>query len=189
MSKIYQIWDDLKPQQRKLLKYFFTLFLIWISWKLIILVLGEQRVPINERAIPALSTKWEQFNTLLVAALMGNCQFVMEKLGYWVFIHDRTIWIDPMPGVTVGNYCLGLQLIYYFVLLILVTPMNSYWKFGGAIAAVAIVWMLNISRISGLVIVSYHLPEYLWLAHDHLFNIVVFAALIPLFVFLARHEK
>lgn len=187
--QLAQKWDSLNSKQRNLIGYFLKLALIWLSWKVIIGVLGEQKVPINDRLLPALSSAWESFNGTLAGWLMDATQYVLNLQGYYPFVNGRTVWLHPEPGVIIGNYCLGLQLMYYFALLVAITPMTLWRKLLGFIGGIGLIWLLNIARISGLVLISYHAPKYLYLAHDHLFNIVVFAVLLPYFFILTRGEK
>jgi exosortase/archaeosortase family protein len=187
--QLAQKWESLNSKQRNLIAYFLKLALIWLSWKVIIWVLGEQKVPINERMFPALSSAWEGFNNVLAGWLMDATQFLLIKQDYFPLINGRTIWLHPLPGVTIGNYCLGLQLMYYFILVVAITPMSWGRKLLGVFGGIGLVWLLNIARIYGLVLVSYHAPKYLFLAHDHIFNIIVFAVLLPFFYLLSRGKK
>jgi exosortase/archaeosortase family protein len=173
-------WENLNSKQRNLIGYFLKLVLIWLSWKFIISILGEQKVPINERIFPAVSDILENFNNMLAGWLMDASQFLLIKQGYYPLINGRTIWLHPLPGVTIGNYCLGLQLMYYFILVVAITPMSWGRKLLGIFGGIGLVWLLNIARINGLVLLSYHAPQHLYIAHDHVFNIAVFAVLLPI---------
>lgn len=180
---------QLGQRERTLLSYLFKLLLIWLSWKGIIFFLGEQQIPIEDRVVPALSAVWEQMNLALVNFIIHTGRAILELLGYHAFAMQRTLWIDYVPGVTVGNYCLGIQLMYYFTMLVLVSPLTWRAKIIGSLLGVVITMLLNIIRVTGLVLVSYHAPDYMFLAHDHLFNIMVFGVLLLFFYYLTRRYE
>ncbi|MDX2002988.1 MAG: archaeosortase/exosortase family protein [Chitinophagales bacterium] len=168
-------------------KYLFILILIWLSWKGIIWVLGEELIPIEQRMFPELSAVWESFNVWLVTLLVNTSHFILQVLGYQVYASGRDLWIGQVPGVNVGNYCLGLQLMYYFLLLMLVSGFNRKYKAVAMIGGILLINALNIVRIAGLTVISFEAPKYLFLAHDHLFNILVFVSLFLFVYFLIKY--
>lgn len=181
--------ERLGEQEYTLFIYLFKLFLIWLSWKVIILVLGEESTPIETLMFPQLTEAWRAFNLNLVYFLLDISRDLLWSLDYLVYTEHRSIWIENVPGVGVGNYCLGLQLIYYIVCLILISSMSFFMKMLGIGLSVVITFLLNIGRISVLTLISYHLPDYLFLAHDHIFNIIVFGTLIAMYWGLMKFEK
>lgn len=187
--QLVQKWEGLNSNQRNLIGYFLKLALIWLSWKIIIGILGEQKVPLNERIFPAVSGIWENFNTMLAGWLMEASKVILANQDYSPLINRRTIWLHPVPGVTIGNYCLGVQLMYYFILVIVITPMSFAKKSLGILIGIGLVWILNILRIVGLLLLSYHAPQHLYIAHDHIFNIAVFAVLLPFLYLLTLGEN
>lgn len=176
-----------KPQ-KELLAYVGKLGAIWLSWKVIIHILGEQKVPLNERLVPKLSGAWEQLNTLLANEVLSISKHTLAAIEYTAYTYKRTLWITDSPGVTVGNYCLGIQLMFYFAVMVLVTPMSLNRKLIGVVGGVVLVNFLNIIRIIGLALVVHHTPQYLFIAHDHLFNLFVLGCMLPFFWLLVKQK-
>jgi exosortase/archaeosortase family protein len=164
--------------EKDLLFFLGKLLLIWLSWKLVFFVLGEEKMPLQDRVFPVLSSLWESFNALNVHVLLVTCQGVLQLLGYQAEITGRSIWIEQIHAVGVGNYCLGIQLIYYFSLLVLISKASKIQKAKAILFGVLITQVLNIIRISGLAILVLLKPEWVHFFHDHIFNVMVFGVMI-----------
>ena len=166
--------------------FFFKLFLIWLSWKGIINLLGQEYVPINERKIPILSAKWEYLNDLLADFLIQQNSSILNILGYKNYVSGRISWIEGYGGVAVGNYCLGFQLMYYFIMLMMVSEVNWQKKLIGVFLGVIMTQLLNIVRIIGLNLITVYAPDLMFLSHDLFFNILVFGVLISFYYYLVK---
>jgi exosortase/archaeosortase family protein len=166
--------------------FFFKLFLIWLSWKGIINLLGQEYVPINERKIPILSAKWEYLNDLLADFLIQQNSSILNILGYKNYVSGRISWIEGYGGVAVGNYCLGFQLMYYFIMLMMVSEVNWQKKLIGVFLGVITTQLLNIVRIIGLNLITVYAPDLMFLSHDLFFNILVFGVLISFYYYIVK---
>jgi exosortase/archaeosortase family protein len=184
MQALLQINTD----ERKLALFFAKLFLIWLSWKGIIFILGEQSVPLDERMFPAISASWEAWNFNLVRFIIEQSNNVLRFMGYESYTHNRMVWIVGANGIDVGNYCIGIQLMYYYIMLLLVTPMSMTKRLIGIPVGIAITFLLNIVRVSGLALVALYIPQYMFIAHDHVFNIIVFGTLIGFYYLLIKER-
>jgi len=173
-------------RERELLLYALYLFFIWLSWKGIVLLLGEQKTPIHERYFPVLSSLWEGLYEVAAQFILWGSKTLLVGLGHVVHTYDRTLWIESANGVIIGNYCIGFQLIYYFAGIVAITSMPIARKVFGALMGIVIVFVLNFARIAGLAVISLRAPKYLFLAHDHLFNILVFGTMLLFFYFLVK---
>ncbi len=174
-------------KEKELLNFFLKLFLIWISWKAILFILGEEHIKIDQRFFPALSSKWEDANYKMVQFLLGQSQAILHLMGENAFTKGRKLWIDGYPGVGVGNYCIGVQLMYYYAMLVLISTIGFWKKIIGIIIGILITQTLNIIRIVGLCLISAYYPEYVFLFHDFIFNVVVFGTLIVFYYFFTRN--
>jgi exosortase/archaeosortase family protein len=169
-------------KERALVLFFIKLLAIWLSWKGIFWLLGEEKVPIQERVIPAVSVIWESFNLWLVEILLQISQSVLEGLGYASKVTERSIWIEDVHAVGVGNYCLGLQLMYYNTLLVLISQASAKRKIIGIGFGIVITNVFNVIRITGLALIALHYPTWIEVAHDHIFNIMVFGTMIGFYM-------
>ncbi len=174
------------PEERKLALFFIKLLLIWLSWKVIIFILGEESVPLDDRMFPALSAQWEAWNLQIASFIIEQGAALLKLLGYEAYAWQRTAWIRNTGGVVMGNYCIGIQLMYYYVMLLLVAPLRIYKKIGGMVTGIIVTFLLNIARVSGLCLVALYIPKYMFIAHDHVFNIIVFGALIGIYYLLTK---
>lgn len=174
--------------ERKLILFFLKLFLIWLSWKAIFFVLGEESHPMDQRMFPALSIPWEALNSLLAEFILVQSKNILELMGYTTYLNGRIIWIADANGMAMGNYCIGIQLIYYYAMLVIISPMPVLKKATGIPVGIAITFLLNIIRISGLCLVQKYIPQYVHYAHDHVFNIVVFGTLMGAYYFLSKEK-
>ncbi len=165
-------------KERELFVFLLKLFLIWLSWKGIFYLLGEEKTPIEERLIPALSIPWEQFNLWVVKILLLASEFILKTMGYASHITGRSIWIEDVHAVGVGNYCLGFQLIYYNTLLILISAASAKRKIIAVLFGIIITQVLNVVRIVGLSVLALKKPDWVHFFHDHVFNLMVFGIMI-----------
>ncbi|KXK32072.1 MAG: Transmembrane exosortase [Bacteroidetes bacterium OLB12] len=170
-------------KERKLFLFFLKLFVIWLSWKGIFFILGEEKMPLAQRIFPSLSALWEEFNMWVIKGLLLISKAILNVLGYNSHITERSIWIEQVHAVGVGNYCLGMQLIYYNTLLILITPASWVKKTIAIIFGIVITQVMNIIRITGLALLALHKPEWIEFAHDHIFNVMVFGTMIGFYYF------
>jgi exosortase/archaeosortase family protein len=174
----------LGKEEFQLILFFVKLFFIWLSWKGIIGILGEEFQPSNEMPFPALSNWWKDFNFQTASLIMKTSSELLNLLDFVTFHDGRNAWIEGSEGVIMGNYCIGFQLMYYFLMLIVVSPFTLKLKLISLPLSVLITFIINIIRVSGLCLVVKFTPEYIFLAHDHLFNIVVFGTLIGFYYYL-----
>jgi len=137
-------------KEKELINFFLKLFLIWLSWKAILFILGEQHIKIEDRFFPALSAKWEDANYKMVQFLLSQSQAILHVLGENAFTKGRRLWIDGYPGVGVGNYCIGIQLMYYYSMLVIISMIPAWKKTIGIISGIIITQTINIIRIVGL---------------------------------------
>ena len=165
-----------------LLFFFLKLFLIWISWKGFIIVIGEEAHPLESRMFPAISAVWEDFNDFYRTVLLQSTEMVLKVMNYETTLSNNyKLKINGYGGVAVGNYCLGFQLMYYFSMLVLVAEMSKTRKTFGIVAGLIIVFVLNVMRIAGLNLMSVYCPSLLAFTHDYVFNFGVFGVLLILY--------
>lgn len=177
-------------KERELLFFFLKLFAIWVSWKGIIWVLGEEKIPLDQRMFPALSAVWEAMNMAMVTFLLDLSRWILETLGYTSVVTGRSIWINQVHAIGVGNYCLGIQLMYYNTLLILITRASVKKKWIAIGFGIFITHFLNVIRISSMALIALYAPQWLAFAHDHVFNVMVFGTMIGFYyVYLVRTSQ
>lgn len=180
-------WSN--KEEFKLLFFFFKLFLIWLSWKGIIGVLGEEFEASETKLFPSLSESWKAFNLATATWIMQVSASLLNTLGFEAFSNGRQAWLSGTEGVIMGNYCIGFQLMYYFSMLIIISPFSKLTKFIAVPIGIFLTFLLNIIRVAGLCLIVAYAPDYVFLAHDHLFNILVFGVLLGFYYYLSSTNK
>jgi exosortase/archaeosortase family protein len=173
-------------KEKELVVFFIKLFLIWLSWKGFIHIIGEQSTPFEERYFPKVSEAWENFNFSLVRFLAVQSAAILNFIGYKAYSFNRIVWIEGYNGVSIGNYCIGLQLMYYFSLLIIISGISFKNKVIAIPTGIFITQVLNVIRIVVMNLVTVYTPKLIVFFHDHVFNIVVFGTLIAFYYYLNK---
>ena len=164
------------------------LILIWLSWKIFIWIMGEESEPLDQRMFPALSAIWESLNDALRITLLSISRSILTVLGYRADVfNDYTLMVHGHPGISVGNYCLGFQLMYYFAMLFLVSGLPRKKMWFGVITGILLIQLLNILRLVGLSLIDVHAPQLMFVSHDYLFSAFVFIVLILFYYKLVKH--
>ena len=175
-------------KEKELVFFFIKLFVIWLSWTGFIHIIGEQSHPLDKRYFPAISDYWEDFNYNLVRFLATQSEAILRFMGYNAYSFNRVVWIEGYRGVGIGNYCIGVQLMYYFSMLIIVSDLKTKVKFIAVPTGIFITQTLNIIRIVALTLVTVYVPHLAVLFHDHIFNIIVFGTLISFYYLLVKNK-
>lgn len=175
-------------KEKELVLFFVKLFLIWLSWKGFIHIIGEQSHPLDKRYFPTLSIIWEDFNLKLIRFLATQSEAILKLLGQEAYSFGRIVWIEGTSGVGIGNYCIGMQLMYYFSMLIIISDLSLKNKLIALPIGVFITQTLNIIRIVALALVVAYVPSLTVLFHDHIFNVIVFGTLITYYYFLTKSK-
>lgn len=174
--------------QKDVVKFFAKLLIIWVSWKVILFVLGIESKPISERFFPRISMEWEYLNNEVRWIVLDGAETVLNVIGFSTENTGYLLNIKDKPGVALGNYCLGFQLMYYFIMLVIIAPFSFIKKIIASVSGIAITIFLNIFRIAALCwLVVYH-PSLMAVSHDYIFNIVVLGVLMMFYFFLIRKK-
>ncbi len=107
--------------------------------------------------------------------LINSTEWFVQLLGYATYKKGNSLWITGYPGISIGNYCLGMQLMFYHVALMAISPISVSRKILYAVAGVLLIQFLNMLRITGLLLISVYKPSLLILSHDYLFMIPIVA--------------
>ncbi len=143
------------------------------------LIMGQESTPLDQRYFPHISVVWELFNDLYRIQLLGICVWLLKSLGYAaILFKGNAVAIGEYGGVSVGNYCLGFQLIYYFTMMMLISELPGFKKISGIIIGFVLINLMNVIRISAMAAISVSRPDLTALFHDHVFNVIVFGILM-----------
>ena len=148
-------------QHKASVHYLLKLLSAYLLIRLMIFVLGDdQRIPVDSRLFPILSTYYEHFNDGLRSFYLGSTHFILSRIQF------------PESKIVISNWCLGVRLWLYLVVLIGLykddAPKIRKWTF--IFAGVLSIMGLSILRFVGLSIVNHFHPNWLHFAHDYVFN-------------------
>lgn len=179
----------LKDKDNNLVFFLFKFLAIWLLWKVLIFILGTENTPINERLIPPLSAAWEQLNNLLRHALIACASAVLRLMGFSVYDNGYTMGIPGYMTLSIGNYCLGFQLMFYFTALVAMAEVNLKTKALAIVSGLFIIQLLNLIRVIGLNLLVVYKPGWTALSHDYLFNIVVLGVILTYYYYLVKRSR
>lgn len=175
-NALLKIWQDNKPA----LLFIGKLILIYVSWKCWIWFIGKEDIPLDERIWPWLSGVWEGFNDLVRIALIYPCSWMLEGIGISSTPYEYEMGINGTGGMRVGNYCLALQLWWFFAGLVLVFPSPWKHKLWFIPLGIAVIHVLNIFRITALGWLLVHAPDYFAVNHYYILRGTVFLVIFLL---------
>lgn len=116
--------------------------------------------------------QWVSLNTIGIA---GG---VLKKLGFDVYTVNRIIGIGENAGVEVLNGCNGLSSMGLFIGFVAAYPGVWYNKVSFSILGVGVIYIVNILRITSLVLIQAKYPEYFDFMHEYstsaLFYLIIF---------------
>jgi exosortase/archaeosortase family protein len=178
----------LKDKDKNLVFFLFKFLAIWLSWKVVSFVLGEEKVPIQQRLVPPLSRLWEALNDSVRVVLLNVSEWVLHLMGYKTFNDGYVFGTEGYGGVALGNYCIGFQLMYYFTFLVAISDMSGKRKAFGLISGLLIIQTLNIIRLVGLNFLIMYKPEWIALSHDYIFTITVLGIMLIYYYYLINRK-
>ncbi len=126
---------------------------------------------------------------------------LLGKMSYWVTLHtsylldllgyqsscnftgsSASLLVDGIPSVAVAYPCNGVSLFLVFTSFMLATNLRNkhliwFWPMG-----LFVIHIINVIRVSALALIYKYYPNHLPFNHKYVFTIIVYAAIISLFV-------
>jgi len=177
-------------KNRQMILFLTRVIAIYFAWKILSWFLGEEKIPIDERIWPWISSGWEQFNDWIRLFLLYSSKFVFDILGYTNrIIGDYRLSVNELAYVEVGNYCLGIQLWIFYAALICSYP--GRWKNKLIYSAIGIVAIniINIIRIVTIVFAVHAYPKQMQFNHDYVFNVVVYIFTFLMWMYVVKKNN
>jgi exosortase family protein XrtF len=131
-------------------------------------------------------------NTLLDEKVISNIIYFSDKLlslfypRMYTSVDDRNmqmIGVDGGQPVWVGGPCDGVSIMAIFIIFIACFPANNKSKLWFIPLGIFIIHFLNILRVSALVMLSFHAPDYLAFNHTYTFTILIYAIIFGMWMF------
>ena len=122
----------------------------------------------------------------MISFFVHSGHFILDLLGYTVFSSRNILYIDGSDGVKVINACLGWATIALYAGFIIVYPGNRKTKWWYILLGVILIVFMNVLRITGMALISYHNPEAVDFYHQYIFNVILLACVFALWIIWIR---
>lgn len=111
--------------------------------------------------------------------------FVLGLAGYETITNGKLLLIKGASGVRIHYPCLAVELWIALIALVMAYPIRVarawWWKLGGVLLGVSIIFLLNNVRIISIVLTNHYHNSMTQTIHD-IFNYVVYAFIIVFFL-------
>lgn len=131
-----------------------------------------------------LAKPWELLHHVVLKATMTFCLFFLNLFGYEAieYSYRVIVMVKPNASITIQNYCLGLDVMALFTMLIIAYP--GPWKKKLVFIPVGIigVFIINQLRIMAIGICFVDFIEYAWFDNHLYFNVAAYSFIFLFFV-------
>jgi exosortase family protein XrtF len=108
---------------------------------------------------------------------------ILKLLGENAKTYRNIVYIENSNGVRVIFSCLGLSLMALFAGFIISYPGRTRHKCWYIPAGIGLIIIMNLLRITGMALLSYHAPEWLDFYHHYVFKFTLHGFILLLWVF------
>jgi len=167
---------------KQIIYFIVKVLIIFIIWKTFQWILGEEKIPVDNRLIPIVSECWEHFNDYIRIFLLKSVALFFKLLGYKsIILFNYELHVIGLSAIAIGNYCIGIQLWVYFMALII--SYYGKWKIKLLFITIGIICIniINIFRQIGLIFAFHYFPKYMNFNHDYIFNGIVYIFTFTMF--------
>jgi len=135
--------------------------------------------------------KYFDYVSLLRSALLHSSKFFLSILGFKVEIGDyQSLKMDSGSGVHIGYDCIGYGVLFFWMAFIFANKVPAKKKVKWIIGGVIIIWIINVLRISLLLVAIEKNWHAFFAINNHtLFNIVAYSAIFTMIYLFDRSEK
>ncbi len=123
--------------------------------------------------------------------LMHSSKAALGLMGYHIYLKDAyTITLQNGSGVHIGYDCIGYGVIFFWIAFIYANQVPLKKKIRWWFAGVAVIWIVNVTRISVLLLsVNYKWASPFNLDNHTWFNIAAYAVIFTMIYLFDQSEK
>jgi exosortase family protein XrtF len=159
----------LRKDYKPLVKFLLLALLCYITWLLLYEFWLHPLVFVDLAVIQ---------NAMVLSKLFLNA------FGYHIyFVHERQIIIESVAGLYIGDPCNGLNLFALFSGFILSYPGKLKSKIIFIPLGIIAIHLLNVARISFLLLLQLKAPSYMQFNHTFTFTIVVYGLIFMMWMY------
>lgn len=122
----------------------------------------------------------------LIWLLVHSTDLLLSLFGYESNIHQNIVYITGSQGVKVINACLGWSTMALFIGFILIYPGTRKPKYWYMPMGILVIIIVNILRITGMALISYHNYNALEFYHRYIFNVSILSSVLILWIIWVR---
>ncbi len=135
--------------------------------------------------------KYTYYDQKFIGTIIESSDFVLKKLGYITFkvLQDRdyqVIGIDGSNGVWIGSNCNAITLFSLFSVFIIAYPGKLKRKLWYIPMGIIVIHVLNILRVTALVIIAKFYPQFLNFNHTYTFTFLIYLVIFSLWIIWAN---
>ena len=155
-------------ENEKILSFLFKIGAFLLGWKVLFHFVWND---------PYWLSAYNAFSLIVIEFILHCCAFLLEVFQYNVEIDsvDRILRLKGTIGVTVGEPCIGFEVMSLFVALILSCRGAIIKKIWFIPLGVAIIYSLNLLRICALALLVRIDPAIWELNHKVIFSLIVYS--------------
>lgn len=126
---------------------------------------------------------------IFIRLLVKGTYIMLHIFGYDAHIQNSNIvYIAGSQGVLVINACIGWAIMALYIGFILIYPGKKKAKYWFIPLGLVIITIVNVFRITGMAMISYHNYESLAFYHRYIFNFALYLAVFIIwFVWVSRY--
>jgi len=176
--------SDFIVRNKKVIFFWIFAVIVFFLWDFINIVLVDNIGGWFKRG-------WLFLNHILLKSHINVLYYIYNKLyGLSGSVSYREIHFHGGGGIIVANNCLGLNLMYYYVMFILISPFGRWKnKLLYSIIGVLYIHILNHIRMILLMWLSINNSPYLEINHYFIFNTIVYLNIGMMWYLWMRSEK
>jgi exosortase/archaeosortase family protein len=141
------------------------------------------------RVVPGFHFLFFYSKKVLIYILVYTSNLILKLLGFSSQVHENIVYIEGSEGVRVINACLGWSVMALFAGFIIAYPGTKKSKYQIIPLGLVVLVIANILRISLMAIISYTAYDKLDFYHRYVFNFILYAVVISLWIFWIRKNS
>jgi exosortase/archaeosortase family protein len=161
LKKISYLYLSTKPIYR----FFINGLLLFTAWFLFYYLI---------RYSEFINIIYESLTFRLTKFLLYSTKFVLDFLGFEGVVMGKTVKISGATGILLDRGCLGRNLMGLYAGIILAYPGRIISKTWYIPMGIILIIIINILRITSLVIIMKYYPQYVDINHEVIFHYTVY---------------
>ena len=158
-------------------KFLLKVVLVYTGWTLLRQAVLSPYLPIDE-----IVSQTILLQTAQAADILG---YTFDLYSFTNNGYLDTIVLEGTRGLRIDESCDGLQIMMVFLVFVLAFPGEKKWPVG--IIGLLVTHLLNVLRITGLMLIQKHLPDQFDFHHEYTLKIALYLGAIVMWFLYAKY--